>query len=102
MTSFGPQIHGKSSLCSLLFICFWITPSVEVICESSLEYLVLRLGGHVVDHDVGGAHVLEERVLVEEARAVPDGHGARLTPEPGHKDILWDDLTFSFKLLILY
>ena len=43
-----------------------------------------------MDHDVGGAHVLEERVLVEEARAVPDGHGAGLTPEPGHENILWE------------
>ena len=63
---------------------------MDVTCESSLEYLVLRLCGHVVDHDVGGAHVLEERVLVEEARAVPDGHRARLTPEPGHEDVLWE------------
>ena len=78
-----PELFRRVQPCHELAVL-----SLQLVVGQHLEDLVLRLGRHVVHHDVGAPHVLQEGVLVEEARRVPDGHAARLPTEPGDEDVL--------------
>ena len=74
---------------------------LQLVVGEHLEDLVLRLGRHVVHHDVGAAHVLDERVLVKETLRVADGHAARLSTKSRHEYVLQEKLIGNLEYGVL-